>query len=142
MGVRRKHSRVGDTVDVAAARLKRGAHDVLDVVAHAADDVSTQAAAQVTAARRGLADRIDPEPVPRRGLRLLVAGLLLTTVSAVIWAVLAQRSATPTRPHGGPEHLPSTAADDDQPATASTATADDSDEPVHGLTGDPESRTR
>ena len=133
---------MGDTVDVAAARLKRGAHDVLDVVAHAADDVSTQAAAQVTAARRGLADRIDPEPVPRRGLRLLVAGLLLTTGSAVIWAVLAQRGATRSRPHGGPEHLPSTVTDDDRPGTAPTGTSDDSDEPVHGLTGDPESRPR
>lgn len=127
---------MGDTVDVAAARLKRGAHDVLDVVAQAADDVSTQAAAQVTAARRELADRIDPQPVPRRGLRLLVVGLLVTTVSAVVWAVLARRPAAPS-PHGGPEHLPSTVTDDDEPA-ATASSPDGAEEPVHGLTGDPE----
>lgn len=133
----RSRSRVGDSVDVAAARLRRGAHDVLDAVAQAAGDVQTQATAQVTAARRDLADRIDPAPVPRRGLRLLVIGLLLTTVSAVVWAVLARRplaSAT----HGAPEHLPSPVADD----TAAPTSTDDSAEPVHGLTGDPESSAR
>lgn len=142
MGARRNRSRVGDNLDVAATRLKRGAHDVLDVVAHVADDASTQAVAQVTAARKVLADRIDPEPVPRRGLRLLVVGLLLTTVSAVVWAVLARRSVAPARPNGGPEHLPSTVTDDDAPVRATASPDADGAAEVHGLTGDPEARSR
>ena len=112
MGVLGRRSRVGDSADVAAARLKRGAHDVLDAVTAAAEELADRAATQVgatvTAARRDLADRIDPDPVPRRGLRLLVLGLLVTTVSAVVWAVLARRPlATP--PLAGPEHVPSVA---------------------------------
>jgi hypothetical protein len=83
---------------------------VLDAVTEAAEELADRAATQVgatvTAARRDLADRIDPDPVPRRGLRLLVLGLLVTTVSAVVWAVLARRPlATP--PQGGSEHVPS-----------------------------------
>ena len=108
MGVLGRRSRVGDTADVAVAQLKRGAHDVLDAVVEAAEDLAdragAQVGAQVTAARRDLADRIDPAPVPRRGLRLLVLGLLVTTVSAVVWAVLARR-APAAPPHGAPEHL-------------------------------------
>jgi hypothetical protein len=144
MGVLGRRSRVGDTVDVTAARLKTGAHDVLDAVTEVAEDLADRTGAQVgatvTAARRDLADRIDPAPVPRRGLRLLVVGLLLTTVSAVVWAVLARRPlATP--PHGGPEHLPSTAAEesgtDEGPAEDVVAT---DGSPVTGLTGDPEAK--
>jgi hypothetical protein len=135
MGVLGRRSRVGDSADVAAARLKRSAHDVLDAVTEAAEELAdraaTQVGARVTAARRDLADRIDPDPVPRRGLRLLVLGLLVTTVSAVVWAVLARRPlATP--PHGGPEHVPSVGED-----PAGDAAADEP--PVTSLTGDPES---
>lgn len=135
MGVLGRRSRVGDSADVAAARLKRGAHDVLDAVTEAAEELADRAATQVgatvTAARRDLAHRIDPDPVPRRGLRLLVLGLLVTTVSAVVWAVLARRPHT-TPPHGGPEHVP--------PATDGSAGVAAGDEPpVTSLTGDPES---
>lgn len=133
MGVLGRRSRVGDTAKVTAAQLERGLHDVLDAVTEAAEDLADRAATQVgstvTAARRDLADRIDPAPVPRRGLRLIVLGLLVTTVSAVVWALLARRSAA-TPPHGSPEHLPST-------ALAEEATADGP--PVTGLSGDPES---
>jgi hypothetical protein len=139
MGVLRRRSRVGDTAKVATARLERGVHDVLDAVTEAAEDLAdratTQVGSTVTAARRDLADRIDPAPVPRRGLRLIVLGLLVTTVSAVVWALLARRSpATP--PPGCPEHLPSTAATDEAPAGDAAAT---DEPPVTGLTGDPES---
>jgi hypothetical protein len=139
MGVRRRRSRVGDTADVAVARLKRGAHDVLDTVADAAE-------ARVTAARRDLADRIDPAPVPRRGLRLLSLGLLVKTVSAVVWAVLERRSPQttpqPTTLRGGPEHLPSTAPTDGADTDGEAAPTASDDEPVAGLTGDPEARGR
>jgi hypothetical protein len=146
MGVLGRRSRVGDTVDVTAARLKKGAHDVLDAVTEAAEDLAERAGAQVgatvTAARRDLADRIDPAPVPRRGLRLLVLGLLVTTVSAVVWAVLARRAPAAT-PHASPEHLPSTV---EVETTADESSADETDvaatdePPVAGLTGDPESK--
>ena len=138
MGVRRRRSRVGDTADVAVARLRRGAHDVLDTVADAAE-------ARVTAARRDLADRIDPAPVPRRGLRLLSLGLLVTTVSAVVWAVLERRSpqTTPqTVLRGGPEHLPSTAPTDGAVTDSEAAPSASDDEPVAGLTGGSEARGR
>ena len=107
MGVLGRRSRVGDTADVTVARLRRGAHDVLEAVSDAAEDLGDRVGTQVTAVRRDLADRIDPDPVPRRGLRLLVLGLAVTTVSAVVWAVLSRRSASSV-PHGAPEHLPST----------------------------------
>ncbi|MDT7579151.1 MAG: hypothetical protein QOK35_415 [Pseudonocardiales bacterium] len=141
MGVLRRRSRVGDTAKVAAAQLERGLHDVLDAVTGTAEDLADRAATQVgatvTAARRDLADRIDPAPVPRRGLRLIVLGLLVTTVSAVVWALLARRSAA-APPHGSPEHLPSTVAADNLAETpAEDAAADEP--PVTGLTGDPES---
>ena len=132
MGVRRRRSRLGDTADVTAARLRRGAHDVLDTV-------TETTGAQITAVRRDLADRIDPAPVPRRGLRLLVLGLFLTTVSAVVWAVLERRAPGTTAPHGGPEHLPP-AADTEGAGPAVTSGADG--EPAPGLTGDPEAGTR
>jgi hypothetical protein len=139
MGVLRRRSRVGDTAKVTAAQLERGLHDVLDAVTGTAEDLAdraaTQVGARVTAARRDLADRIDPAPVPRRGLRLIVLGLLVTTVSAVVWGLLARRSAA-APPHGSPEHLPSTVAADETPAEDAAA-ADEP--PVTGLTGDPES---
>ena len=140
MGVLARRSRVGDTADVAVAQLKRGAPDVLDAVVEAAEDLAdragAQVGAQVTAVRRDLADRIDPAPVPRRGLRLLVLGLLVTTVSAVVWAVLARRA--PAAPHGSPEHLPSTVATEGLADGAAEDAATDGS-PVTGLTGDPES---
>jgi hypothetical protein len=146
MGVLGRRSRASDTADVAVARLRRGAHDVFDTVTDAAGELGDQVAAQVTAARRDLADRIDPDPVPRRGLRLLVLGLLVTTVSAVVWAVLARRTEAAwtdaTATHGAPEHLPSTADPDDaMPAETTTETTAETDEPpATGLTGDPEAR--
>ena len=141
MGVLGRRSRVGDTADVAVAQLKRGAHDVLDAVVEAAEEFADRAGAQVgatvTAARTDLADRIDPAPVPRRGLRLLVVGLAVTTVSAVVWAVLARRPLA-TLPHGGPEHLPPVASGSSPDEAADGGTGEP---PVTGLTGDPESRS-
>jgi hypothetical protein len=141
MGLLGRRSRVGDTADVAVAQLRRGAHDVLDAVTGAVGDVAAElgdrVGTQVTAARRDLADRIDPAPVPRRGLRLLVLGLLVTTVSAVVWAVLARRPQP--APQSSPEHLPSTVAAAGDDSTSSSAT---DGLPTSGLTGDPESRGR
>jgi hypothetical protein len=145
MGALGRRSRASDTADVAVARLRRGAHDVLDTVAEAAGGLGDQVTAQVTAARRDLADRIDPDPVPRRGLRLLVLGLLVTTVSAVVWAVLARRGTDPwtaavaSAPHGGPEHVPSTGPADETTSDAPAAVPDEA--PASGLTGDPEGRS-
>jgi hypothetical protein len=127
------------------ARLRRGAHDVLDTVVDAAGGLGDQVTTQVTAARRDLADRIDPDPVPRRGLRLLVLGLLVTTVSAVVWAVLARRGTNPwteavtAPPHGRPEHVPSTGPADG--ATPAGPAPEPDETSASGLTGDPEGRS-
>ncbi|MHA6791919.1 hypothetical protein ACVGVM_00105 [Pseudonocardia bannensis] len=45
----------------------------------------------LTQARRELAGRIDPDPVPRRRPRWLLAGVVVTAVSGVVWTVLSRR---------------------------------------------------
>ena len=117
---------------------------VSEAVSSVAEDLGDRVGTQVTAVRRDLADRIDPAPVPRRGLRLLVLGLLVTTVSAVVWAGLSRRATpAPTLQHGSPEHLPPTALDDDLVAVEGVEidTVDADEPPSAGLTGDPEARS-
>ncbi|WP_214369318.1 hypothetical protein [Pseudonocardia sp. H11422] len=58
--------------------------DVVDTVADAAPEFTRQA-------RELLAERIDPDRGPRRRRRWLLAGLVVTAVSAVVWAVLSRR---------------------------------------------------
>jgi hypothetical protein len=145
MGLVGRRSRTADTADVAVAQLRRGAHDVLDTVtgavATAAEELGDRVGAQVTAARRDLADIVDPAPVPRRKLRLLVLGLLATTVSAVVWAVLVRRPLTGP-PHGSPEHVPSTVAAQESGDESVRDDGATDDAPPAGLTGDPDSRAR
>jgi hypothetical protein len=79
---------------------------------------------RLRAARTQLADRIDPEPAPRRlRRRVLWIGLFTATVSAVAWAVLARRPAELHELSAPAAPTPASTSNGAAPVTSGSTTA-------------------
>jgi len=93
-------------------RVRGRAREIGEQALEAAEQVQDELADRVTELRRNLADRIDPEPSPRRLRRWLLIGGLVLALGILVGALGAWRNRRVEQEmlsngqHPDPEHVP------------------------------------
>ncbi|NMI00522.1 hypothetical protein [Pseudonocardia acidicola] len=121
---------IGEAVDAVTYGARRLSDGVRDTLSEVVPELSGEIKDGVRQARRELAGRLDPDGRPRRRRRWLLAGLVVTAVSALVWAVLSRRPQQVDAPSSTPWPVPAT------PPGGTSITGD----PAFSAAGGPASR--